>query len=43
MTGKRAGRSSATELSYPRFEQGIEGGFTVAPVETGFVTHTLMP
>jgi hypothetical protein len=27
----------------PRFEQGIEGGFTAPPVETGFVTHTLMP
>ena len=27
----------------PRFEKGIEGGFTVAPVETRFVIHTLMP
>jgi len=27
----------------PRLEQGIEGGFTTPPVETGFDTYKLMP
>ena len=27
----------------PRFEQGIEGGFTVTPVETTFEAHTVLP
>lgn len=31
------------EILMPRMQQGIKGGFTTPPVETGFEVHNLIP